>query len=390
MNTRRLLLDHLHRKFPALALERLESLAAETLVSNQVLKLPHAVWMQATDFVRACHELRHSSRYARTLERETQDRHLIDPGHDSIAMSYDFHLDESGTLKLIEINTNASFLALGDELYEAQNLAKPNPEFSSRAFEACVRRELSAVLGPGAPLKAAIVDEAPEAQKLFLEFLVYEQWFKSWGWDVAVRDSALDPSGFSFIYNRDTDFYLETERLAHLRRAWVQKTAALSPHPYQYLLLADKQRQIDWAVPGFFESIGLSEDSVRALRRHLPRVFDLNAESAETLWAQRKSLFIKPKRSFGAKQSYRGGSISRKMFEELIPQDMIAQEFIPAPELKFDVNGTPTSMKYDLRFYAYGDEVQTVMARLYQGQVTNLRTEGGGFTAISFEGLPRS
>lgn len=371
-------------------MERLECLAAETLLSDHVLQLPADVWRQAGDFVRACHELRHSKTYAQTLEKEVAVRRLIDPGNDSIAMSYDFHLDTNGTLKLIEINTNASFLALGDELYEAQKLRKPNPSFSSRAFEHCVRQEVSAVLGPQAPLTAAIVDQVPEEQKLFLEFLVYEEWFKSWGWQVQIRDSSLNPSGCSFVYNRDTDFYLESERLAPLRQAWLDQTAALSPHPYQYLLLADKQRQLDWSVPGFFESIGLSSESIQTLRRHLPGAYELNKDTAESLWAQRKNLFLKPKRSFGAKQSYRGGSISRKMFDELISQDLIAQEFIPAPELNLQVNGVSSTMKYDLRFYAYGGELQTVMARFYQGQVTNLRTPGGGFTAISFEELPKS
>jgi len=39
-------------------------------------------------------------------------------------------------------------------------------------------------------------------------------------------------------------------------------------------------------------------------------------------------------------------------------------------------------MKTDLRLYAYRDRVLGVTARLYRGQVTNLRTEGGGFAAV--------
>jgi hypothetical protein len=39
-------------------------------------------------------------------------------------------------------------------------------------------------------------------------------------------------------------------------------------------------------------------------------------------------------------------------------------------------------MKTDLRLYAYRNRVLGVTARLYRGQVTNLRTPGGGFARV--------
>jgi hypothetical protein len=90
-------------------------------------------------------------------------------------------------------------------------------------------------------------------------------------------------------------------------------------------------------------------------------------------------------RSFGSKQSYRGGTISRKMFDEIIHQGFIAQEFVPAPEMEFEAPEGKLSLKYDLRFYAYQDQLQGVIARLYQGQTTNLRTTHGGFAPVIFK-----
>jgi len=40
--------------------------------------------------------------------------------------------------------------------------------------------------------------------------------------------------------------------------------------------------------------------------------------------------------------------------------------------------------KYDLRFFAYADRVQHVVARVYQGQVTNFATPLGGFARVQF------
>jgi hypothetical protein len=39
-------------------------------------------------------------------------------------------------------------------------------------------------------------------------------------------------------------------------------------------------------------------------------------------------------------------------------------------------------MKVDVRNYVYAGAVQLIAARLYQGQTTNFRTEGGGFAPV--------
>ena len=76
--------------------------------------------------------------------------------------------------------------------------------------------------------------------------------------------------------------------------------------------------------------------------------------------------------------------INDKAFEEYFatPEPMIAQDLWPALELQ--TPGGEQKFKYDLRFYFYKDQVQMGLARLYEGQVTNLRAIGGGFTAIAW------
>jgi hypothetical protein len=36
----------------------------------------------------------------------------------------------------------------------------------------------------------------------------------------------------------------------------------------------------------------------------------------------------------------------------------------------------------DIRAYVYNGEIQLLAARLYQGQTTNFRTQGGGFAPV--------
>jgi len=47
-----------------------------------------------------------------------------------------------------------------------------------------------------------------------------------------------------------------------------------------------------------------------------------------------------------------------------------------------ETDGGRRAMKFDVRAYAYRDRVLLLGARVYQGQVTNLRSPGGGFSAI--------
>lgn len=381
--TRKKFLTTLADRFPNLAPQDLERLTADNLVADHVVSLPKKTLDQARAFIAASFRLRQSAAYQESLAQDRQARGLANSGNHGIAMSYDFHVDESGDLKLIEINTNASFLALGTLLYDATQMANPLAGFDLNALRPCLENELALVGKETTRPRVRIIDEEPEQQRLYLEFLVYRELFRSWGWPADIVDSRrLDPSEADLVYNRDTDFYLEKPELQTLKKAWLEKRICLSPHPTEYLYLADKQRQIDWHAEGFLARMGLSEADARTLLRHSPRARDLTSANAEALWAERKKYFFKPKRSFGAKQSYRGASISHKAFLELVDQEILAQEFVPAPEIEIQTREGSQKMKYDLRFYAYQDQAQTVVARLYQGQVTNLRTPHGGFTRV--------
>jgi len=207
MKTRARVLEHLQTKFPALKDASLADLISENLFADHVLQLPKDIAAQAEAFAAACFELRHNSNYQQHMSTESQARRLKDPGNDAIATSYDFHVDASGVLKLIEINTNASFLALGDELYEALALPRPFADHSNAELKKCFEKEFE-LCGLNGPMRVAIVDEKPLEQRLYIEFLVYRELMKTWGLDVRILDTADDLTDRNFIYNRDTDFFL--------------------------------------------------------------------------------------------------------------------------------------------------------------------------------------
>ncbi len=365
-------IEHLQKQHPDLASEDLNGLISENLLSPFEVHLPKDILSQAQQFVKAVFGLRSSKNYLEALQPEILRRGLKDPGNKSILMSYDFHVDADGALKLIEINTNASFLALGFEMYKARSMNLPVPDFRMEEIGENIRQELALQGKNVTSPSVSIVDEVPSQQRLYAEFLVYNSFFKKWGFQSLIQDFQENIQS-DFVYNRWTDFYLEDPRSASLRQKFLSRELCLSPNPFEYLCIADKQRMIDW-----------SKERLPELTRNLPLALDLTAETAPAIWAEKKKYFLKPKRAFGAKQSYRGASISNKVFNELIGQEFIAQEFISAPERTFQTPQGELAFKFDLRFYAYQDRVQMAVARLYQGQVTNLKTPFGGFAPIAF------
>ncbi len=100
---------------------------------------------------------------------------------------------------------------------------------------------------------------------------------------------------------------------------------------------------------------------------------------SEQIWSERKKLVLKPVARYGSKGVLLGKGMSRKRFAELDPTLTLVQDLVPPSQIA-DAEGN--SFKVDLRLYAWRNRSLGIAARLYQGQVTNLRTVGGGFAAV--------
>ncbi len=361
----------------------LDSLISDNLLSPFELKLPAATLPKIERAVKLCSDLRENPAYQKQLKTQLEEKGITAHNHRSIMMSYDFHADMEGNLKLIEVNTNASFLILGTHLYETENI-KPVPLRNPLAdLKSAIEQELNSMGINTTKPRIAIVDEKPEQQRLYIEFVVAKALFESWGWTAAIKDSSeVNPADYDFIYNRDTDFFLENTQLANLRSAAQNGKPVVSPHPAEYFYLAAKERLVEWSSPELRNLI--PNFSWTELDQFLLKSEILNLENRERLWTERKKIFFKPVHAFGAKSSFRGATISRGTYEGMLNNETLAQEFFPAPEANFKHQETDIKMKFDLRCYAYRDRLQMVIARLYQGQVTNLRTTLGGFSCVNF------
>ena len=317
-------------------------------------------------------------------------------------MGYDFHLTPAGPV-LIEVNTNAGG-ALLNGLHTA-SLCDPAElaclcadllpvDVIRRRIVDTFMAEFEAVRGPGArPARIAIADHRPREQFLHPEFELFARLFADAGIASEICDTAelvrtrdglaLRGAPIDLVYLRDTDFALAEPRSAALRAAYLAREVVVTPAPREHHLLANKRRLALFSSPDALASLGVADDDARFLSEVVPETHALAELGAERAWRERRDWVFKPCAAFGGRSVYRGDKISRRKFDRIAGDpEFLAQRRVEPGLLDVETRDGRSEMKFDVRAYAYRGEVLLLGARVYQGQVTNLRSAGGGFSAI--------
>lgn len=319
----------------------------------------------------------------------------FDPGARGVFLGYDFHLAD-GVPRLIEINTNAGGGLLNAVLANSLPAGKPDAASREDAFVAMFRDEWRLQRGDR-PLRAiAIVDDDPAGQYLYPEFLLFRELFRRHGLLAEVADAGAlvyrdgllwhGDTPIDLVYNRVTDFMLEQPAHAGLRRAYLEGAVVVTPHPRTHALYADKRNLVLLSDPERLRQLGAPEDIVATLVRGVPATVEVAPDNAESLWRERRRLFFKPAHGFGGRGAYRGEKLTRRVWQDILAGQYVAQAFVPPSERMLRDAATPVSLKMDFRCYVYAGATQLIAARLYQGQTTNFRTPFGGFAPVLIEG----
>ncbi len=406
----------LKREYPS-AYEFLQTCSIKPVFFPEPVVLPLEAYQRISQVAQSLFQLKSKKDYPKSLSAIAPATAFKEQSQSSVLMAYDFHIVE-GEPKLIEVNTNGSGFLLVNSLYQFKNRPyKEAKESLRRAFqsewakfnedsrsitEERPAREKSPALKAvpeskkakaGQPLKTGgkilpprkviLIDEDPLNQKMALEFFMYKDFFQSLNWPFEICDSRslkADDKGrlytakgerVDFIYNRSVDFYFENHPL--LAAAYLKGACAVSPNPREYYLLSDKDRLCEWAGQRN------TAPELEPIRRHIPFSEILNFQNKDRAWANRKKYFFKIRQGHGGKAVYKGASLTRKKFDELVHLKSLIQEFIP-PSRTLDSQGN--EWKTDFRAYAYEDQIQQFTARCYKGQVTNFREENSGFAVV--------
>ena len=308
---------------------------------------------------------------------------------------YDFHLNSDGA-HLIEINSNAGGGFLNALLLDSQRetgwpgtaAAQENLE---QAFLEMFRNEWRLVRGDATLNSIAIVDEQPETQYLYPEFLLAQRMFERAGIAAYIADPSalqmrsdglyLDRQKIGLVYNRLTDFTLQQHPA--LRQAYLEGSVVLTPNPTHYGRYADKRNLARLTDENGLRALAANEADIAALQTGIPHTIAVRPDMEEMLWSERKQWFFKPNSGYGSKGAYRGEKLTKRVFAEILQSDYVAQRMAAPGERSVCVDDAEAlPLKYDVRCYVYDGQIQLVAARLYQGQTTNFRTPGGGFALV--------
>jgi hypothetical protein len=362
-------------------------------ISDLTVHLPRRDLRTMIRTVRALYRLSRMPAYRQAVMPLVPETARFDPGHDAVMMGYDFHLTEEGPL-LIEVNTNAGG-ALLSYLAGFENEAAARAHMSDKLKNAFLQQFAEEIHAfsqgrQDRPRHVAIVDETPQEQFLYREMEAFAGLFRDWGCKAQVVDpqqlkagadgATLDEEAVDLIYNRHCDFYLEEPAMAGIRDAYLNRRLCLTPNPFAYGLLGDKRRMVLWSDVGRLKDIGVSQEHVELLRRVVPVSRLLRTQDRDALWKDKSHWVFKPVDRFGSRGVLVGDKMTRKRFNALDDDTTLLQQFVAPSLTPGDEAEKP--MKTDLRLYAYRDRILGVGARLYHGQVTNLRTEGGGFAQV--------
>lgn len=316
-------------------------------------------------------------------------------------MGYDFHISNQGP-QLIEVNTNAGGLLLNVALARSQQACCNELDwaFPSNARRDTLRQTIFDMFAAEWQLQRStlpwrsvvIVDTAPAQQYLAPEFELFRLLFAEHGIHAAIADPSelLWHNGMllhhdqpvDMVYNRLTDFYLTDPAHQALRQAHATNAVVLTPNPRAHALLADKRNLIALSQSELLLAWGATAADRQVLASSIPTTRLVTPERADELWAQRRQLFFKPVAGFGAKAAYRGDKLTKRVWSEILESDFVAQALVPPSGRMIEVDGVQNDLKFDIRAYTYNGQIQLLAARMYAGQTTNFRTQGGGFAPV--------
>ncbi len=337
--------------------------------------------------------------YEQQVLEKSSGAEAIGAETEGVFMGYDFHMSEQGP-KLIEINTNAGGAFLNAALVSAQieccrveSVPLPPLKTDLEAeFMGMFLREWALQREEKSLKVIAIVDENPKKQFLYPEFIMAQRLFESAGITAVIAD----PNELQFIdgklqcqnqivdlvYNRLTDFTLEKKENLSLRQAFKANAVVVTPNPYHHAIYANKRNLILLSDGCALAQMGVNQVDIAILQAGIPATQEVTSENAAELWQERKQLFFKPAAGFGSRATYRGDKLTKRVWNEILKGDYVAQKIVMPSKRGMLVDGQETTLKMDLRAYVYAGEIQLLVARLYQGQTTNFRTQGGGFAPV--------
>jgi hypothetical protein len=298
--------------------------------------------------------------------------------------AWDFHLPPGDSWQLIEFNDNGSgviFAAIINALYyETAGLAQ-NKEIAPPAnlplFKRCIadfaEHEANAFFGERPEDLLFVILDDPESLhegKFRRELDLLRDLLRERGraelacpaelrWDG--RRLLVKGQAVTFIINRSTDFFLQSEHFHALRMAYQAGGVYIAPNPFSYATRSDK-RLLEWlSLPDWDKELEIAPTERQTLSDHVPQTHLVRSENLQDL-AERKHEFVfKPLHGYAGRGLLDSAAVGRARLRRLVRhgEGYVAQRRVAKHCLEIDGQRLWT----DLRVWAYRGQIIQLSGR---------------------------
>jgi hypothetical protein len=292
--------------------------------------------------------------------------------------AWDFHLPPGDTWQLIEFNDNGSgfiFAAIINALYyetagleREKQIARPLrlPVFKQRIRD-FVEREATAFFGECPGGVCLILDDPESLQRgkfrreleLLCDLLREGGWRAEAGcpaetsWDG--RRLLFKGEAVTFIVNRSTDFFWQSEEFSALRTAYQAGSVYVAPNPFSYATRSDK-RLMEWlSLPDWDKELEIEPAERQILSDHVPQTHLVRTDNLEDLAERKQEFVFKPLHGYAGRGLIDSAAVGRTRLRRLVThgEGYVAQRRVAKRCL--EVDGEP--LWTDLRVWAYRGEI---------------------------------
>jgi hypothetical protein len=346
--------------------------------------VPTGALAQIGEFIEVFDAITTSDRWVSVALRVAPSIAQVRHGERCFFSAFDFHLPPEGGAQLIEFNDNGSgflFAAMINALYfdaaglgSDESLAAPLPLPSFTTLIAdMVESEAMGFFGERPNGLLLILDDAESLArgKFRRELQVLCDLSRKKGWAAALGDPAEtfwdgqnllfkgDP--VSFIVNRSTDFFWQSETCAALQKAYEAGTVYIAPNPFTYATRSDK-RLLEWlSLADWDENLGISLGQRQILNAHVPETHLVRAQNAEMLAQAKRDFVFKPVHGFAGRGLLDSTAVGATRLRRILKQgeSYVAQRRVAKPS----INVEGTQLWTDLRVWSYRSEIFLLSGR---------------------------
>jgi hypothetical protein len=340
--------------------------------------IPGAMLAEISDFIRAFDRVTARGAWqAATLREAPPIVQLMRP-EICFFSAWDFHLPPGDRWQLIEFNDNGSgfiFAAIINALYYEtagleweKRIAPPVrlPLFKQRIRD-LVEREARAFFGERPGGVCLILDDAESLQqgKFRRELELLCDLLREGGWRTEAacpaeirwdgRRLLFKGQAVTFIVNRSTDFFWQSEDFSALRMAYQAGGVYVAPNPFSYATRSDK-RLMEWlSLPEWDKALEIAPAERQILSDHVPETHLVRTDNLEDLAERKQEFVFKPVHGYAGRGLIDSTAVGRARLRRLVThgEGYVAQRRVAKRCLEVDGE----SLWTDLRVWAYRGEI---------------------------------